>query len=307
MTAAPSPFRILLVEDNPDDVFLIEALLAGVPDEVRPALATAGTLAGGLAAVAAGGVDLVLLDLSLPDSMGIETVRRFLAGGRATPVVVMTGLDDEAVAVAAVQAGAQDYLVKGAADARGLIRTLRHAMERHRLVRDLERARAEEAHRATHDALTGLPNRILLFDRLGHALAHAARYERHVAVLFIDLDGFKDVNDTYGHAAGDAMLRAAAERLAGCIRRSDTLARMGGDEFVILFEHVDHPGRAANLAQLVLTRIEGPARIEGREIPIRLSIGIAVSGEDGETADELLAAADRRMYDMKERGRASAG
>jgi diguanylate cyclase (GGDEF)-like protein len=183
---------------------------------------------------------------------------------------------------------------------------MRHAMERHRLVRDLERARAEEAHRATHDALTGLPNRTLLFDRLAHALAHASRYERHVAVLFIDLDGFKDVNDTYGHAAGDAMLRAAAERLAGCIRRSDTLARMGGDEFVILFEHVDHPGRAANLAQLVLTRIEGPARIEDRDIPIRLSIGIAVSGVDGETADELLAAADRRMYDMKERGRASA-
>lgn len=307
MTAPPpvaaGPLTVLLIEDNPDDVFLLEALIRQLPSDARPALVSCATLAEGLARLGEMAFDLVLADLGLPDSNGVETVLRLQAVNRQVPVVVLTGLDDDASASAAVMAGAQDYLTKGDVDARGLRRTIRHALERHRLRMALEQSRAEEAHRATHDELTGLPNRALLLDRLGHALAHATRERCHVGVAFIDLDGFKRVNDRFGHQVGDALLVYAAGKIGEQVRRSDTLARLGGDEFVILFEKVDHPSRVANLLQALLSRVEGPVRIGGHDLDLRLSLGSAVSRVDGDDAETLLAAADARMYLMKGAGR----
>ncbi len=154
-------------------------------------------------------------------------------------------------------------------------------------------------HQAFHDSLTGLPNRQLLMDRLEHALARAARAESQAAVLFVDLDTFKNVNDSLGHAAGDELLREAARRLITCVRSSDTAARFGGDEFVVLLEDVDSR-RVARVANRILEAMGEPFVIRGREVFIGASIGIAIGGDE---ADDLLRNADLALYRAKSKGK----
>jgi diguanylate cyclase (GGDEF)-like protein len=159
---------------------------------------------------------------------------------------------------------------------------------------------ADALHQALHDSLTALPNRQLLIDRLEHAQARAARAGTRVAVLFVDLDTFKDVNDTFGHAAGDVLLREAARRLLACIRAADTAARFGGDEFVVLLEDADSP-RVSQIANRILEAMSEPFEIEGRELYIGASIGIAVGGANA--AEDLLRNADLALYRAKTKGR----
>ena len=159
---------------------------------------------------------------------------------------------------------------------------------------------ADAIHQALHDSLTELPNRQLLIDRLGHAQVRAARAQSRVAVLFIDLDEFKNVNDTFGHAAGDVLLREAARRLLECIRAADTAARFGGDEFVVLLEDVDSP-RVAYVADRILEAMNEPFELEGRELYIGASIGIAIGTK---VDDDLLRNADLALYRAKAKGRA---
>jgi diguanylate cyclase (GGDEF)-like protein len=154
-------------------------------------------------------------------------------------------------------------------------------------------------HQAFHDSLTGLPNRLLLIDRLGHALARASRTDSRAAVLFIDLDTFKNVNDSLGHAAGDELLREAASRLLSCVRAADTAARFGGDEFVVLLEDVDEH-RVARVANRILEAMNEPFMIQNREVFIGASIGIAVGGDE---ADDLLRNADLALYRAKAKGK----
>lgn len=179
------------------------------------------------------------------------------------------------------------------------VRVEERTAELQRLIKELDLARAEQVHRATHDALTGLPNRALFHDRLDHALARAARFGHQIGVLFIDLDGFKHVNDTLGHSAGDAMLREVAGRLRSRVRASDTLARLGGDEFVVLLEQLSAPGQAEQAARVVLGPLPGPMEVEGHTVEIRYSMGMALSPADGSTAEAILHAADQRMYAAK--------
>ena len=169
---------------------------------------------------------------------------------------------------------------------------------------EARRAHAELSHRSTHDPLTGLPNRVLLFDRLEHALSSARRHHRTVAVLFIDLDRFKAVNDTFGHAAGDTVLATVATRMAAALREEDTLARLAGDEFVLLCEDLPQaePAELAEHVRAVTSRLRRalsePIRLGGVELVVRASVGAALS--DGHrSADELLAAADGAMYQVK--------
>ncbi|WP_432519565.1 putative bifunctional diguanylate cyclase/phosphodiesterase [Kineococcus sp. SYSU DK006] len=169
---------------------------------------------------------------------------------------------------------------------------------------EARRAQAELAHRSTHDPLTGLPNRVLLFDRLEHALRAARRHHRVVAVLFLDLDRFKAVNDTFGHAAGDTVLTTAATRMAGVLRDEDTLARLAGDEFVVLCEDLPQAeaGELAEHVQAVTSRLRRalaePIRVGGVDLVVRASIGTAL-GDGRRSADELLADADAAMYRLK--------
>ncbi len=164
-------------------------------------------------------------------------------------------------------------------------------------------AERQIVHQAYHDALTGLPNRMLFYDRLTQALNLARRDERGLAVLFLDLDQFKLVNDTLGHAAGDRLLVEIARRLQNSVRDSDTVARVGGDEFTLLLRNVDDGGDAARAAQKVLEAIARPAEVDGQRLYVTTSIGISTYPADGEEAEALLTNADIAMYRAKELGR----
>ena len=159
------------------------------------------------------------------------------------------------------------------------------------------------AYQANHDALTGLPNRILLNDRISQALAQACRSDQHVAILFLDLDGFKFVNDSYGHAFGDALLRTVAARLEVVTRESDTVARLGGDEFVILLPSLARSEDAVQVAEKVLQAFSVQISQDGRELHLSASIGISVFPQDGDRSDLLLQHADVAMYRAKANGR----
>jgi diguanylate cyclase (GGDEF)-like protein/PAS domain S-box-containing protein len=168
-----------------------------------------------------------------------------------------------------------------------------------------ERKRAEETiyHHAYHDVLTGLPNRLLFRDRLSLAIAQAKRSGHMLAVMFLDLDRFKAVNDGSGHAVGDQLLQAVAARVSKCIREGDTLARLGGDEFTLLLPHIAGREAAENAARKILSVISQPFPIDGQEHHSGMSIGIAVYPDDGDNMDALVRNADVAMYDVKARGR----
>jgi len=156
---------------------------------------------------------------------------------------------------------------------------------------------------AFYDPLTGLPNRILFYDRLRQALAHMERHGRFVAVLFLDLDGFKIVNDRFGHANGDTVLIQVAERLQAQMRNEDTIARMGGDEFTILLGHETGVEGACLVAGRLLEEIARPYFINGEEIRLSVSIGIAVNSSGKVEPDKLISQADRAMYQIKTNGK----
>ena len=297
----PAIIRVLMIEDSAFDAVLIEETL----DQAEAArfdlqhvetLAAAETLAESEPSI-----DLILLDLTLPDSQGVETVARVRELFPGMPIVVMTGYDCERVALQAVQAGAQDFLVKDQLGSRLLVRTIRHAMERHRMLIDLARSRDEVQHLATHDPLTHLPNRLLFYDLLSQAISSADRRRRSLAVLFLDLDGFKAVNDTFGHEAGDEVLCLAARRLSLAVRDSDVVARLGGDEFTILVEGLSYDLDAARVAQQLQDALAEPFRVQGHPVRVGGSVGIATYPGDGSDAATLVRNADRAMYAVKKR------
>ncbi len=371
-------------------------------------------------------VDIILLDLGLPDAQGLEAVQRAHEAAPHIPLVVLTGLDDESLAARTLQEGAQDYLTKGEIDARGLVRALRYAVERKLLEEALfvERERAqvtlncigdavactdtlgnisflnfegeqltgwsshdalgqpmcdviriveatsrhpmanpmdisvplkgvvsslsnwvlirrdhpeipiEESvapihdrggrvigavivfrdvtagramalqitHSAQHDFLTGLPNRMLLNDRVTEAIALARRHGKKVAVLFLDLDGFKHINDSLGHTVGDKVLQSTATRLVHCVRDSDTVSRQGGDEFVVLLSEVQRSEDAAVIARKMLQAISQVHSVDQHDLHVTTSIGVSVYPEDGPNAETLITNADTAMYQAKELG-----
>ena len=169
-----------------------------------------------------------------------------------------------------------------------------------------ERKALEEQllHQAFHDPLTGLPNRALFMDRLEHALALARRRGTKVAVLFMDLDNFKGINDSLGHAAGDQLLKVVAERLRTCLRPEDTAARLGGDEFTLLVEGVAGVGDVARIVERIADILRPPFALEDQEVFATVSTGIALNGPDQEQAEDLLRHADQAMYRAKRRGKA---
>jgi diguanylate cyclase (GGDEF)-like protein/PAS domain S-box-containing protein len=167
--------------------------------------------------------------------------------------------------------------------------------------------RAEQSARieqlAFNDALTGLPNRVLFDDRIQHTIATAKRYDRGFAVFYLDIDKFKEINDRYGHPVGDQVLVGVAKRLRAALRESDTVARFGGDEFVILQPIVDGPGDSADLARKIHTALQAPMVVDGIEHAVRASIGIAIYPHDATTIEGLMEAADRALYAAKGQGR----
>ena len=168
---------------------------------------------------------------------------------------------------------------------------------------ELSQSRNALAHLARHDPLTGLPNRRMFFERLDHALATARRSARPLAVLFVDLDHFKELNDTFGHSTGDAVLQAVANLLRSATRESDTVARLGGEEFVILIEQLDEPQQVQTVLQKLHERFQLPMLLGGQEVQVQASMGVSLFPRDGDDIESLLQQADRAMYAAKNAGR----
>jgi len=418
--------RVLLVEDCPDHAELIFTKLRR-SKRIRAEIDHADRLEKGLRKLEQGRYDVVLLDFSLPDSFGIETFRRAHQAAPRTPIIVLTSLDDNELAVQAVRLGAQDYLVKREADTRLLVRSILYAIERataeealleseeryalavrgandglwdwnfendrvfysprwksmlgfsvddvgdsprewldrihpddrppfrrhldahlsgsteqlefeHRMrnldggyiwvlargvaVRDengkpyrmagsqtdiTARKRAEHQlqHDALHDSLTGLANRVLFVDRLACALADLQRQASpHFAVLFFDLDRFKNVNDSLGHSMGDKLLVGIARRLEHFLRPGDTVARLGGDEFAVLIHRVDDASGAIHVADRIQDVLSMNFSIDGHDVMVTASIGIAHSSTGYLSPEEILRDADIAMYRAKAEGKA---
>jgi diguanylate cyclase (GGDEF)-like protein/PAS domain S-box-containing protein len=426
---------VLLIEDNPGDARLLREMLQE-EGLYSSELLHADSMGCAEKILAEHAVDIILLDLGLPDAQGLEAVRRAHAVAPRVPLVVLTGLDDEVLAAQALQEGAQDYLIKGQisssvgqVETRGLLRALRYAVERksmedalfmeteraqvtlnsigeavictdivgkvtflnpvaekltgwslqdaagrpmvevfqvldatsrettpnpmemavdqNRVVhlplncilirrdglevpiedcvapihdlegeiagavivfRDVSAARAmtaQIAHTAQHDFLTGLPNRMLLNDRVGQAIAFAQRHEKQVAVLFLDLDGFKHINDSLGHPIGDKLLQSIASRLVECVRGADTVSRQGGDEFVVLLSELEQSEDAVHTARRMLQVVAEAHSIDQHDLHVTTSIGVSVYPDDGLDAETLIKNADTAMYQAKENGRQS--
>jgi len=419
---------LLVVEDNPGDARLIREMF-NEQNEHRTEFTHVECMSDAEKHLTVNQVDIILLDLGLPDVQGLEAVRRARKAAPRTPLVVLTGLDDESLATKALQDGAQDYLVKGQIDARSLLRSLRHAVERKameeelfveqeraqvtlnsigdavactdisgnisflnfvaekmtgwtlsealghpmpeilRIVdaitreaisnpmeiemvqktslhlppnsvlirrdgfeipiedsvaaihdregkatgavivfRDVSVTRAMElqmAHLAQHDFLTGLPNRMLFSDRVRQAIAAAPRHFKKVAVLFLDLDGFKHINDSLGHAVGDRLLQSISKRLVNCVRGGDTVSRQGGDEFVVLLSEMERSEDAAISARRMLQAVAKAHSVEVHDLHVTASIGVSVYPDDGMDSETLIKNADTAMYQAKENGRQS--
>ncbi|MEI7772726.1 MAG: diguanylate cyclase [Chloroflexales bacterium] len=409
------PLHILLVEDNPSDARLIYELLVG--DGVGPyRLDMATRLTEALNRLSDGGFAAILLDLSLPDSSGLDTVIRVGAASTA-PVIVLTGTNDQDLALSAVRAGAQDFLIKGEVTTPLLSRAIHYAIERHHsamqarlhtavfssisegimitdaharivsinpavtqitgyeeseligsnpsilqsghhdpqfyrtlwsaLISDgywhgeiWNRRKSGEIYlqrltinavrnsagnvnhyvsvildvtlqkhaedqlffRATHDALTGLPNRDHFHGRLAHSVARCRRDSEMLAVMMIDLNRFKQINDTLGHSSGDVVLQVVAQRLLKSVRKTDLVARLGGDEFVIVLEHIPNIEACAHIAETITLAIAEPIALDGRPWQIGASLGISLCPQDGYIIDRLIECADMAMYRAKQTG-----
>lgn len=302
VTARQNPVRVLLVEDYAPDEHLLRELLHEAAPEF--ALHGATSMAEAEERLRGGDFDLVMLDLGLPDGSGVDNVRRLRRIAPGVAIVVLTGLDDDRTALEALHAGAQEYVIKGSLDGAPLVRTLRHALERNRLVLELERRQRADYYRATHDQLTGLPNRLLLGDRFRQVLSQAERKGEPFAYCYLDLDGFKEVNDRHGHAVGDALLQQVARILRDGVRDSDTAARVGGDEFVLLLHPLHDGAQARAIVERIVSRIDAIDCVDGHPVQIGASAGIAVYPADGTEADALERAADLAMYRDKRTRRA---
>jgi diguanylate cyclase (GGDEF)-like protein len=295
---------VLLVEDNPGDA----RLLGKIFNEERShstKLTRVDCMSAAETHLAEHAVNIILLDLGLPDAQGLEAIQRAHAAAPGVPLVVLTGLDDELLAVQALQQGAQDYLIKGQIETRGLLRALRYAIERKTMESAALAMARQMAHSAEHDFLTGLPNRMLLNDRVGQAIALATRHTKKVAVLFLDLDGFKHINDSLGHPIGDKLLQSVAKRLVDCIRGSDSVSRQGGDEFVLLLLELERAEDAAVTARRMLEAVAQPHTIDQHDLHVTASIGLSIYPDDGLDAETLIKNADTAMYQAKENGRRS--
>jgi two-component system cell cycle response regulator len=284
---------VLLVEDNPGDARLVREMLQQ-DDSTDFRLVHVELVRDAVERLndPAQQIDAILLDLSLPDESGLDTVRRIVACSGRASVVVMTGAGDDDLGNAAVQEGAQDYLVKGSVDGRQLKRALRFAIRRNGM-------RLELQMQSNHDDLTGLYNRrgfMLLADQ---QLKLARRNRSACLLLFLDLDGLKTINDTYGHAEGNRAIVEAADVLRDVFRQSDVLARLGGDEFAGLAINASPDGEA-RLRDRLDEALERVNRRTDRPYQLDFSVGmLRCESETGVSLDELLARADRSMYAQK--------
>ena len=290
-----APTRILLIEEDPRAAMLIgEMLRAAWPDGLI--IAHAPRFADAAQELVEHGATCVLLTIRGDGADPLKDLGHLLAAAPDAPVVVLSDRADEELGLAAVKAGAQDCLRAGDVNPGLLARSVRFAIERKRSEVDL-------THQALHDPLTGLPNRALFVDRLSVALDRSRRTGAPVAVLFLDVDGFKEINDTLGHAAGDRVLTLLADRFHEMLRPMDTVARFGGDEFTFLFEELESEREAVLIADRISRTASEPLSLgEIEEMEAAVSIGIAIVTDPSVDPESIIRDADAAMYRAKERG-----
>lgn len=245
-----------------------------------------------------------ILDWMMPGMDGLQICRSIRARKVEpyTYVLLLTAKSQKEDIILGLEAGADDYLTKPFDP--NELRARLHAGQR---VLDLQAelltVRETLKEQATHDPLTGLPNRLLFSDRLNQRLAHASNYQHQLAVMFLDLDHFKLINDTMGHEVGDLLLQAVAERLTTALRQVDTVTRMGGDEFTVILSDIEGPQDAEHIAKRILEAMSTPFALAGQEVFVSTSIGISIYPADGVDAQTLVKNADTAMYKAKELGR----
>lgn len=241
--------------------------------------------------------DLVLMDAVMPEMDGFRATAELksLVEYVDTPILMVTALEDEHSVEQAFIAGACDYITK----------PVNWVVLKQRVKRLISASHADKKirHLAYHDTLTGLPNRLLFIDRMDQAISRAIRESNRFALIFIDIDHFKMINDSMGHAAGDVLLTTVTSRLTSALRRTDTISRLGGDEFTVIVENINEPEDAGLVANSLLEALAKPILIDEREVRISGSIGIALYPDDGTSFGNLLKNADAAMYRAKDLGR----
>ncbi len=293
----PIPLRVLIVEDSEDDAVLLSRELRRGGYELT--YERVDTAAAMIAALKNQTWDIVFSDHSMPHFSGTEALAILRERGLDLPFIFVSGTIGEDNAVAAMKVGAHDYIMKG--NLKRLVpavdRELREAKVRQ------ERTQAEETirHLAYYDPLTDFPNRTLLHDRLQQAIVDAQGGHKQVALLLMDLDRFKEINDTLGHHRGDILLKNVGLRIQGVLRASDMIARLGGDEFAVLLPSIDHK-EPVLVARKITKILEFPFDIEGLPIDVEASIGIVLYPDHGSDADSLIQRADVAMYAAKQTG-----
>ncbi|MFZ6653951.1 putative bifunctional diguanylate cyclase/phosphodiesterase [Undibacterium sp. TJN19] len=296
--------EILVIDDDELDRRSVMRAMKQVPVSVNISEAT--TALEGLMKAQATRFDVILLDYRLPDRDGIEVLKSLrMDKTHHTAIIMLTNQEDVTLAEQAIEAGAQDFLLKDEVSARRLLRAVQQARHRHKLETELSNSYDQLRDLAEHDALTGLANRYDFERALEFAVSRARRENLHgkLAVLLLDLDRFKNVNDTYGHAIGDQLLVKVARRLGTTTRGSDLLARLGGDEFVVLVQDMERVDQAILLAGRIVDAFKKPIVLDGVEWDVTMSIGIAVFGSCADSATELMKCADIAMYRAKQEGR----
>jgi diguanylate cyclase (GGDEF)-like protein len=289
----PNIAKVLLIEDNPGDAKLVEVLLeTNNNDNKHFELVRAGSLSEAFPILEQGGITAILLDLGLPDGSGLDTLTQIYLAALTIPIVVLSAEEDELLAIQSVQLGAQDFLVKSGISELVLRRSLYYAIERKNLLEQLQ-------YLAHYDVLTGLANRKLFYDRLKQDIVSARRANKSLALIFLDLNDFKQVNDTLGHRSGDELLKEVAKRLQNSIRTTDCVARMSGDEFTLILNDLNTAEDAALIADKILRNLSEPLLLNEQQIIAHASLGIAIYPDDCSDIEALIGAADTAMYQAK--------
>ena len=291
--------KILVVDDSPDNVDLMLEILrdagyTNVTATMRPAQVCPLHREHCY--------DLILLDLQMPELNGFQVMKglKEIEHGGYLPVLALTA--QPSFKIAALEAGARDFISKPF-DLMEVHKRIHNMLEVRLLYKELAQYSKQQQELALHDPLTGLPNRRLLEDRIEHTLQQSARQRGKSAILYLDLDGFKAINDSYGHGYGDDILKMVATRLVGASRKEDTVARIGGDEFVIVLGNLAGKGDAREPAAKLIEVISEPYFINDLTLRLSTSIGIAIYPDDASTVESLLGAADTALYEAKRAGK----
>jgi two-component system cell cycle response regulator len=291
--------KILIVDDQKVNVLLLEQMLGGAGY-----VSITSTMDPGQVCQLhrENRYDLILLDLVMPGTDGFQIMEglKEIETDNYVPALAVTA--DPAHKLRALRCGAKDFISKPFDLAEVLMR-VRNMLEV-RLLHEAARTHGKILESlALKDPLTGLANRRLFAERMSIALAHARRNQSAMGVVYLDLDGFRQINNTLGHGAGDTLLKMVAERLVATVREEDTVARLGGDEFIMGLWHLSGTDDAAKVASKVIEAVSQPYAVEGQTVSITASAGIGMYPLDGEDADTLMGSADQALYETKRAGK----